>query len=138
MYVRHCAWLMTVPDKEKQTRLDRLQATGSPLAELPELDGLQYLAEYLMEVGPVESTGMGPAPLSYREIASWSEATDTHLSPWDAQMLRHLSRVYVRAAHDAKEPSAPAPYRDAMNIEQQRQSVVAGFKALARRGKRNG
>ena len=122
-----------MPDKEKQPRLDRLQAVGSPLAELPEVDGCEYLITYLMDVGPAANNGMGQAPVSYSEIKAWAELTDTRLSPWDAEMIRRLSRVYVQESIRAKDPGAPAPYRDKLDTAQQRAAVVAGFKSLAKR-----
>ena len=113
--------------------MEMYERMGSPLAELPPLDGAEYLIDYLMELGPVASGGMGPAPITYSDIKDYAEVTDTDLTPWDAHMLRHLSRVYVGQYNASKEINSPAPYEEAMDLDMKRKAVVAGFKALGKR-----
>ena len=132
--VRHRAWLSCVPDKSDESRYEKYSRIGSPLADLPPVDEAAYLVDYLMEVGPVASGGMAPAAISYSEIAAWAEITSTIISPWDAHMLRYLSRVYVNQYSDSKDIRAQAPWQDSMPIEDRRAAVVAGFKALSSRG----
>jgi len=103
------------------------------LAELPEVDGAEYILAYLMEVGPVSHGGMGMAPISYQEIQAWSTLTGTNLSPWDSLMLRQLSRAYVNQYNESKDPHSQAPYEEAMTLEQKRVAVVAGFKGMLRK-----
>lgn len=123
-----------MPDKSDESRYAKYSRIDSPLAGLPPVDECAYLIDYLMEVGPVTSGGMAPAAISYSEIAAWSQITGTVISPWDAHMLRHLSRVYINQYADSKDPRTPAPWQDSMPIEDRRAAVVAGFKALSSRG----
>lgn len=123
-----------MPDKAEESRYEKYHRIGSPMAELPPVEEAGYLIDYLMEVGPVTSGGMSAAAISYSEIAAWSQITGTIISPWDAHMLRYLSRVYVNQYADSKDPRAPAPWQDSMPIEDRRAAVVAGLKALSSRG----
>jgi hypothetical protein len=116
--------------------LETYTRIGSPLASLPPVDGAYYLIDYLMELGPANSNGMGLSPVSYSEIRDYSEITNTHLTPWDAHMLRHLSRVYVGQYNLSKEINTPAPYEEAMSLDEKRKAVVAGFKAFGKRADR--
>lgn len=131
--VRHRAWLSCVPEKQEKSRYEKYR--GTALADLPDVIAADYLLDYLMEVGPANSNGMGIQPITYSEIKDWADVTSTEIAAWDAHIIRHLSRAYVNAYNEAKKPTAPAPYMEAQDIETRRKAVVAGFKSL---GKRNG
>lgn len=77
---------------------------------LPALSCGEYLVSYLMEAGPSLATGMGPAPLTWSEIEVWQRLTGTPLQPWEARMLRDLSRAWVLESRQAEKPDAPAPW----------------------------
>lgn len=103
---------------------------------MPKLDGADYLISYLAEVGPAITNGMALSAIGYSEIYHYASITRTQLTPWDAHMLRHLSRVYVSQHHAAKSPSSQSPYQSEMPIDQIRSAVEQGF--LRMRGLTNG
>lgn len=84
-----------------------------------------------MEAGPVEAGGMGPAPLSWREISAWAERTFQRPSAWEARTLRRLSREYLSEIHAAEDqhraaPWSPAPTEADRNTQEQRLRAVLG------------
>lgn len=124
--------MAAVPEEKEESRWELLSIENSPLLELPETEGAEYLLDYLFEVGPMNTLGMGPSPITYTDIKHWSEITNTHISPLDAHLLRHLSREYVSQFNASKENNAPAPaLEDQKTIEEQRSTVVSKFKAFA-------
>ncbi len=79
---------------------------------MPDCDA-EYLLEHLFDIGPVQNTGMGLAPISHMELRAWQDNTGICLQSWEAEFLRRLSSEYVRAATDAKRPDCPAPWIEA-------------------------
>lgn len=71
----------------------------------------QHITERLMEIGLVEAGGMGPAPLSWREIEAWQRATGVHLAPWEAKLIRRLSADYISEGRAAESENCPPPWR---------------------------
>lgn len=116
------AWLNAVPDEpagaaslsrtQKAERVSRGHAMRAKRQEpvLPALEYGEYLIGYLMEAGPVESTGMGPARLSWRELQAWQHATGNDLAPWEARMLLALSDAYGAESGRATDPNCPPPW----------------------------
>ena len=139
MHVRHRAWLSAVPDhknngkQNERTRYEILKDKQSELITLPEIEYGEWIIEYLMEIGPAGSNGMGLCPICYTEINAWINTTKTEVSPWDVNMIRHLSRVYVSQYNDSKDKNAPAPYHYTEKSEEEiRTDVVKGFKQLVK------
>lgn len=60
-------------------------------------DGFEYLLGWFYDVGPAETGGMGPAPLSYSEIRAWRLEQGIELNPWEARILRVLSASFCAA-----------------------------------------
>lgn len=132
--MRQLAWLNTAPKssgkvsdrQEDQTRLERLNKAGErPL--LPP-NPAPYLSEWLFDIGPSGTSGMGEAPIDYRDLVAWQEISGVELMPWEAATIRRLSRDFVAERHRAKEASAPAPYTDRDNVAAQRDDVAARLK----------
>lgn len=71
---------------------------------------MPYITEWLMEVGPVCSNGMGTGPIGWTDIAAWQDLTGNELDAWEARTLRRLSRDFHDQMHRAKESTCPAPY----------------------------
>lgn len=72
-----------------------------------------YLVNFLFEVGPVESGGMSPSPLSHREIEAWQRNVGVELNAWEATTLRRLSQEYLGMSSEATSPSCPPPWTPA-------------------------
>jgi hypothetical protein len=65
----------------------------------------------LFEAGPLEVVaGAGRAALSWREIEAWAERTKSELRPWDARLLRRLSKAYLAEIEDGQDEDAPPPW----------------------------
>ncbi len=94
---------------------------------------LPYLIEYLFEVGPTESGGLGPAPLSHQELAAWQSNMRRRLQPWEISMLRRLSVQWIVEAQRAEDPDAPPPW-DGEVVTAEEKRAVAGNLREALRG----
>lgn len=44
------------------------------------------------------SSGFGPNPISYAEIAAYRAVTGADLSPWEVKVIRALDTVYIETA----------------------------------------
>jgi hypothetical protein len=91
--------------------MQTLQRQGAEPA-LPDPGPAAYLASYLWEIGPVLPTGMGAAPITHSELASWQSNTGCELNAWEAQTLRELSKAWLNQQHESQDPTAPAPWVD--------------------------
>ena len=69
-----------------------------------------HIINRLTEIGLTEANGMGASPLSWREIEAWQRSTRVRVAPWEARLIRHLSREYLAEAHRAESENCPAPW----------------------------
>lgn len=83
------------------------------MPDMPPLDAGRYLIDYLMDVGPVMSGGMGPAPITSADLVPWCEETGLRLQPWESKFIRRLSREYLAESQKAAERKCPPPWRPA-------------------------
>lgn len=133
-------WLHATPEKRKETRYQDYVNRNKHEPPMPEVECGEHLIDYLMEVGPAFHNGMGPVPVPFFEIESWSRMTATTMTPWEAQALRELSQAYVVSMQQAEKPNCPAPWAPKEAFD--REAIAAGMKGLlakisAKRG-RNG
>lgn len=103
-----------------QQPIDKQQPTGTTRAELrsrravplnlPRVEAT-HLLQMMNALGWAEEGGMGPVPLSSREILAWCAGMATELEPWEFEIIRATSRAFCRqrAAHDPREPNPAAP-----------------------------
>lgn len=122
------AWFNTVPnalDKgksvasadtkaEQLTRAQKIERNGG-IPRFPSVGDADYVITYWHELGVVESGGMGPVPLSSKEILSWQECTGIDLQSWEFRVLREMSRRYLIQAEESKKPECSPPYGDPVN-----------------------
>lgn len=135
LYVRQLAWLNTAPnppqgDKtgvKQPKRIVRMKAEGVPI-DLPK-NPCPYLVDWLMEIGPVASAGMGAAPVGWADIQTWQTLTAIEADPWEARTLMRLSRDFVAQIDRSKIPTCPAPYSTGLTNEQ---AVTEQFRAMFR------
>lgn len=64
----------------------------------------RYLIDFLFEIGPATSTGMGYAAIKPPHIEAWMRMTGFKLQPWEVRYLLRLSREYVNQSNDPEEP----------------------------------
>jgi hypothetical protein len=100
-------------------------------AALPDLP-TPYLVEYLFDVGPTVSTGMGPVIIGWRDLQAWQELVGIDLEPWELRLLRRLSADYLAQSLKAEKPDCPAPYlsRDQIDREAVDRKVRNAFRAF--------
>lgn len=123
-------------DKGAKIRpLSRIEAMGDRADELeyPPCDA-GYLIKYLFDVGPVDAGGMGPMPLSHREIEAWQRNTGIELTAWEAGMLRKMSKEFLAMSQDATSPTCPPPWTPEPLEERPREVDVAKRVKEALRG----
>jgi hypothetical protein len=120
--VRYAAWLHTAPERAKsdkstepnptrieKMRLDRKDPDFQP--EMPPVECGGYLLTYFWEIGPVMPGGMSSAPITHFEIAAWAALVDIRLQPWEARLLRSLSREYLAQCRLAEKATCEAPWK---------------------------
>jgi hypothetical protein len=162
LVVKQIAWLNTAPvDKnkklaeqqpEKLTRKEQMQQNGEEIV-LPDTCA-PFLISYLLEVGPVIPNGLGPVPITWRDLEAWKSSVGIghELLPWQARLLVQLSGEYLSFSKKAEQPDCPAPWHDEVLIDTRREAIArslrVGFAALMsmppkpktmkRKGKRGG
>lgn len=138
--VQQLAWLHAVPRAPDPAR-KKLAREGSRLLQLkdkgrePRLPdcSLQYLVDFLFEVGPTGAGGFGPAPLTYQEILAWCVCMRRMLQPWEIGMIRRLSIEWCAQSERATEADCPAPFDGGITDEELR-AVAFRLRAAMRGG----
>ena len=124
LYVRQLAWLHTAPQRDAKdrsttpvmSRLTRMRwevKDDDYMPKMPDTAGAEYLLGYLLEIGPVLSSGMGPGVLTYQEIDAWARLNSINIQPWEVRCLRRLSTDYLTQARAAERSTCPAPATEA-------------------------
>ena len=78
--------------------------------DMPPIECGEYLLQYLWEIGPTAAGAMAASPISHIEIAAWSMLVGIALQPWEARILRKLSREFAAELHRAEKMEAQAPW----------------------------
>lgn len=136
------AWLHAVPKPPAGSKRASAEAQAPQLSRLAQMekDGVEpqmppiaapHLITRLIELGITETTGMGPAPLSWREIEAWQRGTNVRLAPWEARLIRKLSVVYLSEGRKAESENCPSPWRTEVTprereLEEARLRLVLG------------
>lgn len=81
----------------------------SPLTELPDVDGCEYLISYWNELGRFRY-GMDMLPFDHAHIMAYRDFTGYELDQMDAQILISMSQAYVAERRIAVSPNAKAPF----------------------------
>ena len=116
------AWLNATPKPPPGSQRAKAAEKSKPLSRRDQMkkDGITpqmppnpmpHLISFFIEIGMTESTGMGPSPLSWREINEWQHATRVRLAPWEARLIRSLSLAYVAETGKAESENYPSPIR---------------------------
>ena len=132
----------TVPEGSIESRYEELERTepGSPLLDLPEIGGGQYLIDVLQGLNFGIANGFGLAPLSYQEIESYCRLSKRILTVWDITVLHKLSVMYCTMRNKATDPKCASPIRVPEYIATLSKNKEAGlrlfFKKLEKQGKK--
>jgi len=93
-----------------------------------------HLIEYLYEVGPIGSTGMGPSSINWVELKAWADMAQVQMTGWEARTLRTLSRVYLDQYMKSEDKATPSPFEVSLGFTEEKNDNVANvFKAAAAR-----
>ncbi len=95
---------------------------------MPPLDAADHLIDHLFSVGPTTAG----EPITFQEIAAWSELTGYGLDGWEADTLRRLSAAYASELYLSNEdPKRLAPFRqpEAEPPKLSREDLVASIRA---------
>lgn len=93
-----------------KTRLEIIEDDGRA-PHYPPLECAEHIIDYLFDVGPVMSGGMGSIQLTNTELQHWQQNVGIRLQPWEARFIRNLSRDYLGETHRATEKGCPAPWQ---------------------------
>jgi len=80
---------------------------------------------------------MGPSPLDWPTIKSWSDLFEIELDPQELYALRRLSAAYVDQSQKSKDKSCPPPWVDPDQLDRQKiaDKVSSQFDAIIKRRK---
>ena len=111
--------------------MERLQRQGSQLVEMPPINYGAHILQMLWDIGPSKSNGMGLSPIDYTDIAAANDVAAMFITPWEAKLLRALSKEYSGGDQTMKDASCPAPYSPIIEAtEDVRARVDRQFKSL--------
>jgi hypothetical protein len=115
-----------------QPKLTRLEAMKQAKTE-PRMppNPAPHIIDRLLEMGITEAVGIGAGALSWREIVAWQEGTWVRLAPWEARLIRTLSKAYLAESRSAESENCPAPWhsgpdRRLVETEQARLEALLG------------
>lgn len=100
--------------EQKKTRLEIIKDDGRA-PHYPPLYCAQYLIDYLFEVGPIISNGMGTTRITNTELAHWQYNVSLKLQPWESRFIVKLSGDYLAESHRADEHGCPAPWQSGID-----------------------
>lgn len=126
--------------RDARTRAQRLfDESDTCKLPLPPVGSEKHLIDMLFDVGPLMATGMGPTALSYGELAAWATMTGAYVAPWQARLLRGLSRAYLAELTQAEDPMRPPPWSEEPAADRRKVLSVqigAALRARAHGGRR--
>jgi hypothetical protein len=76
---------------------------------LVEVDAGQYLVNWMHQLGPVRSNGMGLSIPDWSEIMAFMIANGVRPEPWEARTLRAMCKAYLSGLNTGKEPLSIPP-----------------------------
>ncbi len=94
--------MLVKPDGADETRLDMFGE------KLPDIPATETLHDAWIDLGCANFGFAGPTPLSWVDVAAYSQLTGRALKPCEATCLIEMSRAYVQALND-KNPLSIAP-----------------------------
>ena len=101
---------------------------------MPELEGCEYLLDYLFRIRPGVANGMAYTSLPWQEIESWARLVKIPLSGWEAETLAKMSDAYCGQLAASSKKDCPPPWAiiTEKSIENNREKVANGLLELLR------
>jgi len=120
VFVKHAAWLNTIPSKAKRPRRE----TKSDA--MPHVEAGTHLLEILFEVGPAKPSGMGgQVGIDEIDLVAWQYNQGVNLTPWEAKTIRNLSKDYAYMLGQASDAHFPPPWVDPNIMTEDRRTKIA-------------
>ncbi|TCQ04114.1 hypothetical protein [Sphingomonas sp. PP-CC-3A-396] len=136
------AWLHATPKPDARSRRGREEPATARLSRIDDLkrkkinppmppNPAPHITDWLIEMGLTEAAGMGAVPISSRELAAWQDNTSVRLAPWEARLIRELSKAYLAEGRIAESETCPPPWRAPvtqreLDIEESQLRMVLG------------
>ena len=136
------AWLHATPKPDARSRRGREEPATARLSRIDDLkrkkinppmppNPAPHITDWLIEMGLTEAAGMGAVPISSRELAAWQDNTNVRLAPWEARLIRELSKAYLAEGRIAESETCPPPWRAPvtqreLDIEESQLRMVLG------------
>jgi hypothetical protein len=116
------AWLHATPKPDERSRRGREEPATPRLSRIDDLkrkkidppmppNPAPHITDWLIEMGLTEAAGMGAVPISSSELAAWQGNTGVRLAPWEARLIRELSKIYLAEGRAAESENCPPPWR---------------------------
>lgn len=146
------AWLHTAPEQpdqksetlagkaakvERKTRLQALQEDGKE-AELPLIECGEHLVTWLRQIGPINRDSMGESVITESDLHYWQRNRGITLPPWQCDLLRYLSAVWLSQKQEATDPLCPPPWMAVIDRDTRGEVAKQLSSALRRRAKKEG
>lgn len=138
LYARQLGWLHAVPQRQPSrrqsgaptpparpttTRMEQMQANGVQELPIPPLGPeCVHMVEHWFDVGPAMPSGYGDVPLTHGEIDAWQRNCGIELPPWQASLLRRMSRGYLAERVAGVDPLRSPPWAE---VSAQQKAAVA-------------
>lgn len=100
--------------------------------ELPDPGPLEYLINYLSEIGEAEISGGHLSIIGWQTMNSWAEITGTNLTVEEALGIRRLSSAYVSQYYQSESSSCPAPYLSRIPVREEIESKMKSLFSMLR------
>lgn len=81
-----------------------------PDFQFPDKGPLEYLINYLSEIGEAELNGENLTSIGWQTMRAWAEMTGTKLTSGEALAVHQLSGVYVSQYYQSSDAACPAPH----------------------------
>lgn len=136
------AWLHATPKPDARSRRGREEPATARLSRIDDLkrkkinppmppNPAPHITDWLIEMGLTEAAGMGAVPISSCELAAWQDNTCVRLAPWEARLIRELSKAYLAEGRIAESETCPPPWRAPvtqreLDIEESQLRMVLG------------
>lgn len=107
-YAEH-EFSISKPDKSGTSEREHLEQVERQTGHRPKaLDGpdfpllMSHVWSAFIALSNGRSMGFsGPNPISYQDIKTWKELTDTPLSSWEIQAIKMVDSVFIGMTHGA-------------------------------------
>lgn len=141
LYARHLAWLHATP-KPPEGSKRAARTTEKPVSRFERFKADKIVppmppctsarvTERWIEIGMIQSGGMAPTALDWREIVAFATATGLTLTTWEVRTIRAMSVAYIGEGRRAEAETCPPPWNHGVlpqerETEEQRLRMVLG------------